>query len=107
MQLWLQFASELKAVKYQPLVLRVRDKPAKVTKHMFVFSALANPIETQKRPRIPPLLKRGDIVMNGDKFRPEEDLFKSYVLTLTNQLYIVPSARSISKLAPLNRVYCI
>ena len=39
--------------------------------------------------------------MNGDKFRPEEDLFKSYVLTLTNQLYIVPSARSILKLAPL------
>ena len=45
-----------------------------------LYIALTNPIETAKRPRVPPLLKRGDIVMNGDVFRPEEDMFKSCVI---------------------------
>ena len=42
-----------------------------------ISSNLAIAETEQKRERIPPFLKRGDVVMNGEKFRPEEDMFKS------------------------------
>ena len=56
-----------------------------------LYVALTNPIETAKRPRVPPLLKRGDIVMNGDVFRPEEDMFKSCVIHFSKVHFTVQS----------------